>query len=475
MKNRRNFKNFYDIKPSAPLFERIGLGVIDGIIGILIMMYGITISSGALVDLRHFSIMISALFGGIPAAFITGLIIAISRFLFFDGTTYSTLLGAINAINMALVSGAIATFVHSHRKWLYMNLYCLASITIVAILLLQKDWYKGILPISMISIISAICIFYLINYLTESIFLQKKIKENDDKFRAITENISDIVSILNREGRTIYVSPSLNAYGIQPKDYEGKLAIDFIHPEDKESIHQFFLHCIENKENFKTDFRWLKPDGSYIFVEMSCTPIIEDKYVTSVVVVCRDITERKKIEKTLLYLSNKDGLTGVANRRYFDQKLKMEWEKAEEHSTYLSLIMFDIDYFKLYNDTYGHQAGDTCLQNIAAYIKELVRVPHLVARYGGEEFVVILINSDESQTRSTAKKIRTLVESLKIPHKSSKISDYVTVSVGCATLVPSLSSSKEELIHNADSALYQAKRNGKNRVESFYIEDDSTS
>lgn len=465
--NDLKYKNFFHIKPYKTFGKKIQLGIIDGIIGTVIMMYGITVSTDILVDLRHFSIMISSLYGGLPSAIISAGIIAVSRVVFFEGISASSIFGAVNALNMAIGCGLIVRFTHSKRRWIYMNGYCLVSISIVAIFLLGRNWFIPMLALASISVISAICIFYLLNYLTKFNFLQSNIKENNAKFRAIAKNISDIVSILDQNGKTLYVSPSISAYGLQPKDYEGKYPRDYIHPEDIEKVSKVFFQCIQDKSIFKTDFRWLKPTGSYVYVEMRGTPIIEDTFVDSVVVVCRDISERKEIENKLLYLSNNDGLTGVANRRHFDQKLASEWEIARENSTFISLILFDIDYFKLYNDTYGHLAGDACLQNIAAYLKKLVQAPHLVARYGGEEFAIILINLTEEETNQFAEKIRLVVESLRIPHKTSKNSEYITVSLGCYSVIPSSLSSQKELIHKADQALYEAKKNGRNRVAAY--------
>lgn len=468
MRNRRNFQSFYDIKPNnGPLIEKFTLGMTDGIIGAFVMLYGISVGENVIADLRHFSIMLSALFGGVPAALVTGAIIAASRFFFFEGPFYPTLLGAINAINMALVSGIIATYVQSRKKWLYMNLYCLASISVVALLLLESKWLTVMLPMLVISLISGICIFYLHDYLTKTLYLQDKIKENNDRFRAITENISDIVTILDIDGRTIYVSPSIEAYGIQPNEYEGLFARDFIHPDERHSIHELFRSSIKSGQMFKTEFRWRKPDDTWVHVEISATPIVENDTVTSLVVVCRDITERKQLEQTLLYLSNNDGLTKVANRRYFDQRLKLEWTNSLKNNSSLSLIMFDIDHFKLYNDTYGHPAGDTCLQNVASYIKEIIRPPHVVARYGGEEFAVILCGINEEEAWRIGEKIRTVIESLNIPHETSKSSNVVTVSVGVATQGKIQYHSELELIENADQALYLAKKRGRNRVESL--------
>ncbi|MHB8158594.1 MAG: diguanylate cyclase [Desulfocucumaceae bacterium] len=177
--------------------------------------------------------------------------------------------------------------------------------------------------------------------------------------------------------------------------------------------------------------------------------------------------ELKKYRDLLENLSAVDGLTGIANRRHLDGVLDTEWRRALRGSEKLSLIMIDIDFFKKYNDSYGHLAGDDCLRRVANIIKESVkRAGDLVARYGGEEFAVILPSADEENAYTLAEVIRENIESLKIPHHSSEISDWLTVSVGVATVIPHIVTPPTSLIGKADEALYRAKREGRNRVVS---------
>jgi diguanylate cyclase (GGDEF)-like protein len=177
--------------------------------------------------------------------------------------------------------------------------------------------------------------------------------------------------------------------------------------------------------------------------------------------------ELEKANRILEDLSSLDGLTNIPNRRCFDEFIDREWRHAARKGIPLSLIMIDIDYFKDYNDHYGHQAGDECLKQIGKILKGAVKRPaDLVARYGGEEFIAALVDTDIKGAMVVAERIRLQVEALNIPHKSSQIGERVTISVGVATEVPSRDSSFATLIAMADKALYQSKQGGRNQIRS---------
>ena len=179
----------------------------------------------------------------------------------------------------------------------------------------------------------------------------------------------------------------------------------------------------------------------------------------------RELAEANQI---LQRLSSLDGLTGIPNRRRFDEALKAEWQRAIRHTTSMSLIMLDIDFFKLYNDRYGHQGGDECLKNVARTLDESARrETDIVARYGGEEFAVILPETGAKGAVELAETMRANIEQKNIPHEASKVSDHVTVSMGVASWVPERDSEPDKLISMADQALYKAKENGRNQVKSF--------
>ncbi len=185
------------------------------------------------------------------------------------------------------------------------------------------------------------------------------------------------------------------------------------------------------------------------------------------------LAAKSSLIKKLEYISITDALTGVSNRKHFDDFLSIEWKRAIRNSTHLSLIMFDIDYFKSYNDRYGHVAGDTCLARIARELKNNVRRPaDLIARYGGEEFAMVLPETNGKASGIAEKCIRS-VEALGIIHEDSTVSRHVTISAGVSSMVPARGSRHSMIIEAADLALYKAKHNGRNRVVLYNGESES--
>lgn len=174
--------------------------------------------------------------------------------------------------------------------------------------------------------------------------------------------------------------------------------------------------------------------------------------------------EKAKRHLQLAYL---DVLTHLPNRRYYDFFVNREWKRAKRQIYPLSMIMIDIDYFKIYNDNYGHIQGDECLKQVAKTLRKFFRrAGDLIARYGGEEFCVVAA-CDSEQITQLAEILRKAVEDLKLPHSGSKVSDYVTISLGTATVLPTESMEFEALLRQADQTLYRAKANGRNRVETY--------
>jgi diguanylate cyclase (GGDEF)-like protein len=180
----------------------------------------------------------------------------------------------------------------------------------------------------------------------------------------------------------------------------------------------------------------------------------------------RNHIELKRKQDALRGLTIRDALTGIANRRRFDETLREEWSRAVRGHSQLSLIMMDVDHFKIFNDTYGHAAGDACLRQIAqALAQSLLRPVDLVARFGGEEFVCLLPGTDAAGALQVAERFREAVIALRVPHEHSPTAPVVTLSQGLATLLPVAEAQADLLLVEADNHLYEAKRNGRNRIE----------
>ncbi|MDX2469941.1 MAG: sensor domain-containing diguanylate cyclase [SAR324 cluster bacterium] len=216
-------------------------------------------------------------------------------------------------------------------------------------------------------------------------------------------------------------------------------------------------------------------EGPEIPVLLETIPILFDPdegVVKQVIGILVDQTERKKFEadifklnRELQALSRTDGLTALLNRRIFDETLESEFKRAQTQKKPLSLIMVDIDYFKPYNDTYGHVMGDQTLREVANLIQQTFRRQRdLVARYGGEEFAVILPATEMEHALRLAEELRARVEKDQIPHKASKVGAHVTISVGVATNIDGIYNCAKELVEGSDLGLYLAKEEGRNCV-----------
>ncbi len=265
--------------------------------------------------------------------------------------------------------------------------------------------------------------------------------------------------------RCLVINPVIaKVFSRSREELIGKLVFKkFIHRINADLFDKF-IAIVETGEPLETDFYYPSGDSCwYHFVAVK----LGDGFAITV----RDITARKKIElelqqanRELQLLTHLDGLTKIANRRCFDEFLVREWQRLCRTGQPLALLMLDVDYFKSYNDFYGHQGGDDCLIKIAQTLQQTVYRPaDLVARYGGEEFAITLPDTDLQGAMTIAEAIRHAIAGLAIPHETSEVSQQVTMSIGIASLIPMLDRSSEYLVCQADQALYLAKQQGRNR------------
>ena len=249
--------------------------------------------------------------------------------------------------------------------------------------------------------------------------------------------------------------------------------VDRMHPDDKEWVANYCISKSQEGIDHEADYRALTKDGSYVWIRDVVHVIRKPNgEVESLVGFMFDISERKATEEKLMILqkkledfSFKDGLTGVANRRMFDSILEVEWLNAYRSKQQLSVIMLDIDYFKQYNDHYGHIKGDDCLKRVAQVLNgAATRSRDFCARFGGEEFVIILPETDVVAAKKVAERCHQAIFKEQILHAKSEVSHILTISIGVGTLIPESEEGALAFIHQVDSWLYQAKQTGRNRI-----------
>lgn len=303
-----------------------------------------------------------------------------------------------------------------------------------------------------------------------------ELEADRDVYRTLLESTNAIPWKIDWPTLTFaYIGPQIESLlGWSPESW--KSAEDWaarMHPEDSAWAVNF---CIEQSKagvDHEADYRALTVNGDYVWIR-DVVHVVRNAQgeVESLIGFMFDISERKKNEQRLLEmqrelerLSFKDGLTGVSNRRHFEMTLEREWAQAQRDRKPLSLIMLDIDFFKQYNDRYGHIEGDDCLRSVARLLDGAATRPRdLLARFGGEEFMLLLPETDAEPAAAIAAHCRHLIADAAIPHEGSTVATMLTVSVGVGTIVPGQNEQPLTFIAAIDRALYQAKRQGRNGI-----------
>ena len=305
----------------------------------------------------------------------------------------------------------------------------------------------------------------------------KVTQQAEQRYRLLADHGNDAILCVGLDGERLYLSPGFSALtGWSAAEGLTLPWESFVHPDDRLAVHQTRAKVLLDGRPVTFALRYARTDGLHRWAEARVQVVAgtEDQK-TQFVASLRDIHERKLAEDEIAALNARlalqaatDGLTALANRRRFDEALEMEWRRAAREGRSLSLLMIDVDRFKLYNDRYGHQKGDDCLRMVASVLSRFGRrAGDVVARYGGEEFAVMLPGAEAPAAAAIAEDVRCAIQEAALEHLDNQPGQVVTASIGAATLAPVPDNEaihEKDLIAAADAALYEAKHQGRNRV-----------
>lgn len=342
--------------------------------------------------------------------------------------------------------------------------------------LLYDDWSKGVT-------------FTALD-ITARKQMEKELRQSEEKYRQLVQNLPSIVYRGYKDWSAEFFDKKIELFtGYDVDEFNSKRMkwSDIIFEEDIHTAQESFIRALKTDRSYVREYRIRSKTGDTHWIQersqIACDEKGEIDYISGVFF---DITDWKYAEeelkkahekleeanKKLQELATSDGLTGLANRRKFDESLVHTWHQCLRDQKPISIIIIDVDHFKIYNDEYGHQAGDDCLKRLSDILREgrFTRRPgDLIARYGGEEFVVILNGTPEKYAVKIGESICRTIKDMKIPHEGTQVVgiDVVTVSLGVASEIPEMGSTPQEFFEKADKALYRAKKGGRNRVEIF--------
>lgn len=313
---------------------------------------------------------------------------------------------------------------------------------------------------------------------TELVRTREAARQSERRLRTIADSLPGLISAWDSDQRCLFANKAYEEwFGFSPDRARGVSARHVV-GEALYRVSEGHVRAVLAGEPQRFERVQIHPDGSKRTMQVFYLPQLEGETVSGFLVLATDVTEFRsaldEAERTkawvdetnrkLEILSRTDPLLGISNRRDFEERLGIEWKRAQRDGTPLSILMADVDSFKTYNDLYGHQAGDRCLRLIAQALRRLARRPtDIVARYGGEEIVVVLPDTPAAGARRLAASIERAIAALAIPHAESPHDGRVTVSIGLATVVPRAGETPLSLIAAADGALYDAKNSGRNR------------
>ncbi|KAF1052047.1 MAG: Phytochrome-like protein cph2 [Stenotrophomonas maltophilia] len=306
--------------------------------------------------------------------------------------------------------------------------------------------------------------------------MREAVDGSTEVYRALLESTQAIPWRIDWTSmRFTYIGPQIEpllgwsqASWVSVEDWASRM-----HPEDRDAVVAFCVSQSQAGTDHEADYRALTASGGYVWIRdvVHVTRNAAGE-VEALVGFMFDISERKRAEQQLIELqrqleaySYQDGLTGAANRRRIDATLATEWASAQRELRPLSLVLLDIDFFKQYNDHYGHLQGDECLRSVAHLLSDAVRRPRdLVGRYGGEEFLLLLPDTDAEAARQVAERCRQVLREAGIAHARSGVAEHLTVSLGVGTVQPRPGQHPKEFLSAVDRLLYRAKRAGRDQA-----------
>ncbi|MDI4647620.1 diguanylate cyclase [Cohnella hashimotonis] len=472
-----------------------------GVFALVLMYFSVRLDAHALLDFRQLMIVCSAAFGGPISALITAAIVMLGRIMMFGGINEASLIACASALVLAVSSGAMSRWLPRRygRFWLFSIALCMLCTSITFAILFGEQALDILPPFFLVMAIGGVIVSGLTAYFSTANRLQLELRSSERRYRqlhllqqSILQSASDVaivaadlagrITLFNKGAEKLlgYVADEVVGRTMSEVQAQGAVGVDRASLDkpgnsrkgemDVDALAVFLQRMMYGSAD-EQEWTIARRDGTAFVANVIVSHVLDSEdEVIGYMSVSTDITERKLAEEKLKEangllqkLSLLDGLTGIANRRRFDQALNAAWTSANTEGSPLALVLFDIDHFKKFNDAYGHQAGDDCLVQVAAATMACLRNgADTAARYGGEEFGVILLGADAAEALAVAERIRAAVVELAIPHIGSPVG-VVTLSLGIACQKPD-TGSEQRLIAQADAALYEAKQSGRNRT-----------
>ncbi|NLK98348.1 MAG: diguanylate cyclase [Epulopiscium sp.] len=307
-------------------------------------------------------------------------------------------------------------------------------------------------------------IIAVVRDITERKMKEKALKESEEKYRLIADNMTDLVSIIDVNGKITYASPShQNILGHAPENYVGECIFNYIHPSEIEEVRNQFQDMHIAQKTTTLEFRHIHSDHSWLWLEGKISLVLDDDgNAKHFLLVAREVMERKLFEEKLRYLAFHDTLTDLPNRRLFKTKLVQWINEANKFGQMIAVMYLDIDRFKQVNDTLGHDIGDKLLCQFSQRIKACLRKSDILARLGGDEFCILLMINQKNDAINIAKRI---INDIQAKWKIESYEFITTSSIGIAFYEEGLDD--ETLLKRADIALYHAKESGRNTFQVY--------